>query len=128
MPKPSVEFTVDPDARLVRLVCVRDPTLEELGKTIAAIIADPEYRPEFSFLADCTAVANAPTKDYVQRLVAFMGLQGAAVKGIRWAQVVQAGGTFGMARMGGMLGAEDLVDYQVFTDVPAAERWLADRT
>jgi hypothetical protein len=121
----SVEFTVDPAARLVRLVCVRDPTVVELATTMAAVLAHPEYRPTFSVLADCTAITIAPTSDYVRHFVSFMGVVHVDMKPVRWAQVVQPGSPFGMARMGGMLGAEDLVEYRVFTDVAAAERWLA---
>ena len=122
----SVGFSVDPTAHLVRLVCVRDPTVVELATTIAGILAHPEYRPTFSFLADCTAIAIPPTPAYVRQFVSFMEAQRVELlPGVRWAQVVQPGGPFGMARIGGMLGAEKLVEYKVFTEVAAGERWLA---
>jgi hypothetical protein len=122
----SVGFSVEPAAHLVRLVCVRDPTVVELSTAIAGILADPEYRPTFSFLSDCTAIAITPTPNYVRQFVSFMEAQRVELlQGVRWAQVVQPGGPFGMARMGGMLGAEKLVEYKVFTEVAAGERWLA---
>jgi hypothetical protein len=57
--------------------------------------------------------------------VAFVVDHGAELAGSHWAHVVQAGASFGMAGMGGLLGAEKVMDYQIFTDVSEAERWLA---
>jgi hypothetical protein len=123
----SMAFSVDSAARLVRLRAFRDHTFAELKATIAAVLADPEYRPGFSVLADCSAIMTAPTSEYVRGVVSLLATHAADMPGARWAQVVQPGATYGMARMAGFVGAEALGDYRVFSDVEEAERWLAER-
>ena len=121
----SVTFTVDTKAHLVRLVGTRDPTLNELGALGSAIVADHAYRPDFDFLADCTAIDEPPSAEYVHRFIDYLARNGDAMPKVRWAQVVQKGAAFGMARMAGIMGAESLCDYRVFSDVHTAEYWLA---
>jgi hypothetical protein len=120
----ALAFYVDPATRLVRLRGLRDPTLEELQGTIAAVLADPEYRPGFSVLADCSAIALPPTSEYVRGVVSLMSTHGAERHVTRWAQVVQPEAAYDMARMAGLLGAGELSDYRVFSDILEAERWL----
>lgn len=121
----ALEFSIHPEARLVRITYRADPTFDEFADTVRAILAHPDFRPGMSVLADRSAIPTPPTTEYVQRVVRFMGEFVPRNQVARWAQVAAGPASFGVARMGGALGAEDQVDYRAFTDVARAERWLA---
>jgi hypothetical protein len=121
----ALEFSIHPATRLVRITYLGDPTFDEFTATVRAIFAHPDFTPGMSVLADRSAITTPPTTEYVQRVVRFMGEFIPRRQLARWAQVASGPASFGVARMGGALGAEDQVDYRVFSDVARAERWLA---
>lgn len=121
----ALEFSIHPGARLVRITYRADPAFDEFADTVRAIFAHPDFRPGMSVLADRSAIPTPPTTEYVQRVVRFMGEFVPRNQVSRWAQVASGPASFGVARMGGALGAEDQLEYRVFTDVGRAERWLA---
>ncbi len=121
----ALEFSIHPQARLVRITYLADPTFDEFAATVRAIFAHPDFRPGMGVLADRSAILTPPTTEYVHRVVRFMGEFIPRHQVARWAQVASGPAAFGVARMGGALGAEDQVEYRVFTDVARAERWLA---
>jgi hypothetical protein len=123
----AINYSIDAEAQIVRLTYVREPTIEELWATLRAIFRAADYRPGFGFLVDRRSVAP-PTREFVERVLAFMTLQREALAGGRWAVVVGEMTSYGMGRMGALMSEARHAPMPVrpFLDIAEAEAWLRE--
>jgi hypothetical protein len=119
----GIRYEIDAAGRLVRLRYEGAPTFEEWAGVMLDVFQAPGYEPGFDFLADRRAV-SAPTKEYLQQVVAFAQAHESRLAGSRWAMVVATPAGFGMARMGQVLLGDLPTTMRIFTDMAAAEAWL----
>ena len=121
----GINYSIDAEARIVRLEYLGEASIEEFEATMKAIFRSPAYEPGFAFLCDRRG-GDVATPDYVRRIVAFAQLHKAQVAGSRWATVVSSTVNYGLGRMAGMLVEnKDLpLQIEVFTDFETAEAWL----
>jgi hypothetical protein len=116
-----VEYTIDPDRRLV-VSRISDPATEsEVLDHNHRLRNDPLFDPNYRQLADMSGVTQllVPTTT-----IAETAHDSFFAPGVRRAFVADGDGTFGMARMFA-LHAENLGQVvQVFRDRISAEEWL----
>jgi hypothetical protein len=124
----AINYSIDAEARIVRLTYVREPTVGELTATMRAIFRSLDYRPGFGFLVDRRSV-NAPTQAFVEGVLAFMTLQREALAGARWAVVVSETESYGMGRIGELMNESrhGPVPVRPFLEIAEAEAWLLEK-
>jgi hypothetical protein len=124
----GINYSIDSEARIVRLTHVGSSAIEEYEATLTAIFRSPLYRPGFGFLVDRRGF-EAPPSSFVQQLVSFLQRNRGSVAGARWAVVASTPAGYGMARVGQMLAeaAEHVVIVDAFRSVAEAEAWLRGR-
>jgi hypothetical protein len=115
-------YSIDPTDRLVRLHYDGSPTYREAVVLILAILSDPDFRAGYDLLADRRGVP-APTAAYVRNLLAFAKRHHLLGES-RFALVVDSQASFGMARMGQIIGEGEPTPIMIFDDLAAAEDWL----
>lgn len=121
----GIDYSIDAEARIVRLDYVGETKIEDLTATLRAIFRNPDYRPGFGFLAD-RRNADAPTSDDAQHVIAFMVLNRDRVVGGRWALVIGSPASHGTGRMGRTISEGGPMRVQVFQHIEDAERWLRE--
>ena len=119
----GINYSIDTEERIVRLVYVRESEVDELTATMRAIFRSPSYRQGFGFLIDKSAVA-APSHDFVDRILAFLILQREKVHGCRFALVTPAPDAYGKARLAQTDSPSSPVRVAAFQRTHDAERWL----
>ena len=117
-------YEIDPEAGLVTFIYRLDPTFEEWRSTMETVFAHPGYRPGFHFLGDRRSVQTPPDRMYIGRIVEWMNIHADKVRGARWATLVSTPASYGMGRMGQVLGEGGPVALGVFLDHAEAMRWL----
>jgi len=124
----AIHYSIDPEARIVRLTHLGETPIEDYEATLTAIFRSPSYRPGFGFLVDRRRFGTPPTT-FVLRLIAFMTSQREALAGARWAVVAPSPAGYGLGRMGQMLAetAGGFITVRVFREIDEAERWLQER-
>ena len=71
-----------------------------------AVFREAEYAPGWALLSDRRAVREPQTKDFIERVVAFLRRHGRELEHGRWAMVVSGVAVYGMARMAQELAGE----------------------
>jgi hypothetical protein len=123
----GIVYSIDADARLVRLNYVGEVGIDEFRTTMTAIFRASSYRPGFGFLSD-RRDAPASTTEYLHGTVAFAAAHQKELAGSRWATVVSIPVNYGLSRMAQNLleGQERYPMLRVFTDISQAEAWLRE--
>jgi len=121
----GINYSIDAEARIVRLEYVGDSTVDELMATMRAIFRSPQYRPGFGFLAD-RRNAGAPASDDAEHILAFMVLHRDRIVGGRWALVIGSPASHDMGRIGQTISESGPMRVQVFQYIKNAERWLRE--
>ena len=125
MTSASIEYSIDVRAQLVLVEYRADAGVEEWVSAMEGILADPAYRPGFSFLVD-RRHASAPSTADLRRMIAFIGDRAERFADSRWAIVTYSPADFGMARMTGALAADHPTTIRVFSDRDDGLRWILE--
>jgi hypothetical protein len=120
---PSLSYSIDPDAGLVRLVFRGAASFEEWQRTMEAVRADPAYRPGASFLVD-RHFDEPASPDFAVRWIRFLWLHVGELAGSRFAIVTLDPRSYGVARAQKALGFDLPISIEIFTELEKAERWL----
>lgn len=123
---PQISYSIDAAAGIVRLVYQGGPSFEQWRRTTETALADPAYRTGFSFLVD-RRLDDAPSPEFVRRVLQFLWLRVSDLAGSRWAIVTRAPASYGMARVLKALGSDHPMPIEVFMDMKEAERWLQSK-
>ncbi len=118
------DYAIDEATGLVTFLYRDDPTFEEWTRTMETVFADPRYRPGFHFLGDRRAVDTPPERAYIRRIIEWMDRRAEKVRGARWATLVSTPASYGMGRVGQVMGEGGAVELGVFLDEAEAMRWL----
>jgi hypothetical protein len=121
----ALNYSLDPQARIVRITYAANPSFEEWAGMMRAIFQDADYAPGWGLLSDRRAVREPQTKAFIEGVVAFLRRHQRELEHGRWAMVVSGIAVYGMARMAQELAGELPVKLGVFTDVDEAREWLA---
>jgi len=116
-------YSFEEQDRLLRLRFTPAGGLDEWVATMQALVKDPRFRPGLRVLADRT-LAPAPDTAAVRTMMGFIEANAERFRGVLWAMVVPDTVSYGMARMGQAILDRIGLTYQIFHDVPSAERWL----
>jgi hypothetical protein len=119
----GIEYSIDTEARTVRMVYLRESDADELMATMRVILRSPTYQQGFGFLIDKRAV-GAPTHDFVDRILAFLILLREQVRGSRFAVLTRVPDAYGKARMAQTHSPSAPVRVAAFQRLQDAERWL----
>lgn len=125
--RPSIDYSIDASAGIVRLEYTGDATFEEWSSTLKAIFADAAYCPGFDFLIDRRR-ASAPTAETMHRMIAFIDRNLTFCEGSRWAIVTYSLADYGMGRMAQALASDHPTTLEIFTDLKEGLDWLAGPT
>jgi hypothetical protein len=123
----SVETGFDAEGRFAWLRYGRtEPTPQEVMSALRAVCLDTRLRPGGGILIDRRSLPP-PVTSRVRQMVGMLAEQVDFMRGRRMAFVIDDHATYGMVRMGQLLGADLPIDTRIFADVPAAEAWLSER-
>ena len=120
----SLSYVLDRPARIVRITYASNPSFEEWVAMMQAVFREAEYAPGWGLLSDRRAVREPQTKEFIERVVAFLRRHRGELEHGRWAMVVSGVAVYGMARMAQELAGELPVQLGVFTDMDEACEWL----
>lgn len=96
-------------------------TDQELVLLQRNLLADTEFKPTYSQLADCTGITRF---DVSSQTIRSLALPNMFAKGIRLAIVAKSEIVFGMARMFQLLRDGIAEEIRVFRDLAQASHWL----
>lgn len=123
----SIASSIDAAAGIVSLTFTGVSSYDEWERTIAKVIADPDYRMGMCMLSDRREAKDIMTKDYINRVVDYLSLHGASFVGSGWALVADTPADFGMTRMAATFAERTLVEVRAFQSLDAALAWLRTR-
>ena len=72
----SLSYVLDQPARIVRITYASNPSFEEWVAMMQAVFREAEYAPGWGLLSDRRAVREPQTKDFIERVVAFLRRHG----------------------------------------------------
>jgi hypothetical protein len=121
----GITFSVDGQARIVRMHYVGAVSIDHFRVAMGAVFADPGYRRGFGFLVD-RRNTEPPTAEYIEGAIAFALENQERLRDARWAVITAGGGALQMAGTGERLARQALVPQCValFDDIEPAEGWL----
>jgi hypothetical protein len=120
-----VDYTVDRDARLVRVTVHKKMSPESIVALYERILQDPSYQPGFGLIFDRRAVAVAAPADTVRAFTRFARDHAAQMGTCRMAIITQKGMSEAEWRTAfHLLTHYTTVTLEVFDDAAAAERWV----
>ena len=119
----GVKYSIEEDARLVRLTYSGLVALDEWVASIKAVFEDPVYKPGFRFLIDWR-LALTPDADFVKRAAAHARQHKREISGSRLAMVSGDRATFGMLYLAKDQSTALFKKAWVSTDLKEAENWL----
>jgi hypothetical protein len=120
-----ISFELDAARRRVHFIITGVITLREVLEIVRAVLAIPEFGPEFQVLSDHRGVEQPITVPEVQEMLAHMRASRERFRDVRWAVVTQRPSSFVV--MGLLSTLADLhvqMDVRVFTRLDEALRWL----
>ena len=122
-----VTFTIDSSRRRAVIVIVDPYTIDDGQCAMKAVLAHPQFGPDFDFLVD-RRLATAPTTAYVRHAIDFMLAHAPRIGQVRAAAVVAdtpvaLGMSHLAAAMAEIKGAG--LALKTFASMEDAERWLA---
>jgi len=125
---PSLTYTIDTTANIVRLHYSASPDWPEMSAILDTVLNDPAHKPGMGILADRSHVEAPQTVGYIRQLIAYIRKHQAQFGDARWALVFHGTGPYGMGRMAQLLG-DDLptMDLELFNDPVEGEAWLRAR-
>ncbi len=122
----AAEYTIDPTARLVRVIFSGRLTVAEMYDRRTRLMADPAFDSSFSQLVDARAVTHFEMNGYTIKQWA---QEHVAAAGARRAIVLSRNADLGLARMfqihRELAGGGD--EIEVFRDLDTALKWLGPR-
>jgi hypothetical protein len=118
-------YTIDPEARLVRLEGVGLLTDDEMVRCISAMRGDPRLEPDMDTLSDMRDIEVGFTPEGVARIIDAMETTAGRRLSAKAAIVVSSDVAFGMGRMLEMR-SDEVVDpsFRIFRDMAEAREWL----
>ena len=118
-------YTVDPEARLVRIVGTGRLTGEEIVQCISALRRDARLEPDMNTLSDMRDIEVAFSTQGVSRMLTVMEETADKRAAAKAAIVVGSDVAFGMGRMVEMRSDERAEpSFRVFREMAAACAWL----
>jgi hypothetical protein len=93
-----VTYTIDGDARHVRVRYEGDPSFEEWAAVMTEVFARPEFRPPMSLLLDRRGAA-VPGREYIRRTAEFAKRYRPQLATSRWAIVADSADMVARASM-----------------------------
>jgi hypothetical protein len=120
-----VTYTIDREARLVRIVGSGPLTDEEMAECVSALREDSCLEPDMNTLADMREIEVAFTAQGVRTMIEIMMRSAKRRSAANAAIVVSTDVAFGMGRML-ELQADGIVEpsFRIFRDLAAACDWL----
>jgi len=118
-------YTIDRNARLIRIVGTGRLTDEEMVECISSLRTDPKLEPSMNTLSDMRDIEVGFSTEGVERMIAVMKGTAERRAAAKAAIVVSSDAAFGMARIVEMR-SEERADpsFRVFRDMVAACEWL----
>lgn len=121
-----IEATIDESLRLVTVVSLEDPSIDEWTAALETIQSHASFRPGFAFLSDRRAVAAPASPAFVQAAARYLSARPEVFGSTRWAVVTTGGVGYGMARMGQLYVGDAGPLIEIFKDRESALAWLAE--
>lgn len=123
----AITYTISRTERLARAFASGVIGAEEINRFLDTVIADPELRPGVRGLVD--AREAEPDVTILQLAEVARRVHKLINRGLgRIAIVVESRASYRVAKTFSVLGRALGIDVDVFTDIGAAEAWLADST
>jgi hypothetical protein len=119
-----IQFTVEPQARLIVYVVEGNATSDEARLFLDAVLAHPAYQRGFTFLGDRRDVVRGPTSAYVYGITDEVNARATQIAPCRWAVIVSDTYAYGMARMWAIMTERSGVQILPFRTAKAATDWL----
>lgn len=118
-------YTIDAEARLVRIVGTGRLTDDEMLQCVSALRADPKLEPDMNTLSDMREISVGFTADGVSSMLELMESTADRRSTAKAAIVVSSTAAFGMGRMV-ELRTEDRVEptFRIFREMQEACDWL----
>ena len=122
----SMTYTIDPKARLVRLVGTGLLTDDEMVQCISTLRADPRLEPDMNTLSDMREIEMGFTSQGVKRMIDVMEETTNRRVEAKAAIVVSTEVAFGMGRMIEIRSNEQVeLRFRIFREMDAAREWLS---
>lgn len=119
-------YSIDPKARLVRLVGTGLLTDDEMVRCISTLRADPRLEPDMNTLSDMREIEVGFTTQGVKRMIDVMEWTDDRRVAAKAAIVVSTNVAFGMGRMVEMWSDEQVEpSFRIFREMDAAREWLS---
>lgn len=121
----TMTYTIDREARLVRIVGAGRLTEDAMVECISALREDSQLEPDMNTLSDVREIEVAFTPQGLSAMIDVMERSASRSPSARAAIVVSSDVAFGMGRML-ELKADERVgpSFRVFRDILAARKWL----
>jgi hypothetical protein len=116
-------YTVDPTARIARVVGAGAADLQSTLAVMRTLAADEAFEPGFDVIVDARTLKYLPSRHEVQQAVAVLGALRARYRG-RVGVVTSTGVMFGIVRMFGTLMESQGVHLAPFASPQAALSWI----
>ena len=123
----AITSRIDPHEHIVYLTTVGDSSFAEWKSAMEAILADPSYRPGFTFLSDRRNQSDVPSANFAHEAVDFLARHSTEMGSFRWAAVTANTAVYGMARMFSIISELKGVRAQAFTDYDEALAWVREQ-
>jgi hypothetical protein len=114
-------YRIDPARRRILSTLDEVVTDQELLTLQQSLLADADFDPTYSHLADCVRITRFEVSSQTIRLLALPNMH---VQGVRVAIVAKSDFVFGMARMFQILREGIAEEVRVFRDLDQARAWL----
>lgn len=123
-------YQIGEDRGLVTISYESPVTFDRWRATMDRVLADPRFRPGFSFLGDRRAIESAVSSEHVEAEVTYMVDRRAHLGQGRWANLVHASNKadYGMGRMSEILAElKGTLPVRTFDRLEDALAWLEER-
>ena len=119
-----IAASLDPQARIVRLVLTGTLTLSEMTAAIDAIVKEIRDGGGYDLLSDHRGIDTPATVEQLEGLVDHVRRRAKVLHGQRFSVVTATPASFGMMRMLSVLAQRIPMEVNVFQDIAEAEQWL----
>jgi hypothetical protein len=119
-----VTHTIDRAERIVRLTVTGALSIDEMRRTVDAVVAETEGEGGFCVLSDHRGLSTPSTPAQLEALVEYMHIAGRPFHRARWAVVTSNPASYGMMRLLMVIAERVPILVNVFEDMESAEHWL----
>ena len=115
-------FSIDAARGIVHLVFTGNPTFDEWAQVMTEVLEHPDFRPGIGVISDRRGIP-VPSADYVRSAIEFSHAH-PALSSCLYALIVSDTASYGMARMGQILGDDLRAPIGIFRTPEEAEDWI----